>query len=183
MPATQVLGGPQGLARGTSQHNDLYMFRPRHWERGRPWPNWHGPKDCFFSTHLQVNVPKAGQVGKRDDFFNVRLHVESTKRQYHPALNELKGKVVCEFLTPVVQQAVREALRRHGWGFRLGSRISVDDVRDNWSTEVWRAVLPTDRCNAIENIAAVYAAIGHIVDEVLGRFADDLAALFQAEHV
>jgi hypothetical protein len=119
-------------------------------------------------VHWRVDLPAFASI--------IRLHVESPRHVDSPALNELKQEVVAALLAP----AIRKAVQKRSYAYQAGAKTSPEGMRRDKTTEAFGVVLTAKQrfLTHEQDIQALHAAVGSIVDEVLGRFGDRLNWLF-----
>ena len=154
--------------RGKSVGNDWECGAPAHWDWSKNNRDEFDSRD-FFSVHWEVNYPKAAPSTSINF---IRLHVSSPPYTNDASLNEIKRDMIEALTIP----SILNAFQQRGYACQLGSRISTALVQKNRSTEPFRIVLHSSQLKAThkENLKAVHAAVGDIVDEVIERFAPEL---------
>lgn len=151
---------------GSSISGHLENVYPKHWLWCKPNGNYGKGRD-FFHIHWEVHEQNPGDI---------RFHVEAPRIAVDPVLNEIKREVIHALLQSDVEMVVKQ----HGYGYKIGRRLSEQAIEKNKSTEPFRVLLmdtqrqPSHR----QNLETVHTAIGPKVDSIVQPFRERLDAHF-----
>jgi hypothetical protein len=118
-------------------------------------------KQDFFHVLWQINT--SGQVDFR---------VESPSHDRDAWLNRIKCQVIAALLAKMDEK---------GYDYKVGNRISPDQLRKNRSSKAFRIILTDNQLKTTheENIQKVHDMLGETVDEVLEPFHEQLSKYFR----
>lgn len=137
-----------------------------HWDWSRNGGCYNSGRD-FFSVHWEV---------RERDPAGIRLHVEAPTESTDGALNSIKRQVLVALLASDIESIAQQKC----YAYKRGTKISLESIRDNKSTEAFRLVVDSGQRKATseQDIATVHDFLGSHVDQVLTQFRDKVSQQF-----
>ena len=136
------------------------------WHKSRNKGHYNKNVD-FFWVHWEVG---------NKDINKVKLHVECPKAAVDEVLNDLKKRIVADFLSPHFQVTAEQ----HDLHFKVGSRVKLEHQERFKCTSPFHIVLgeAQNTGDASQNIEKVDAILGDKVRAVIQHHQAELNQLF-----
>lgn len=142
-----------------SSKDGAYIFG---YEDGWHWSqnggHYNNGRD-FFWVHWEIGEDRPASV---------KLHVECPRVDVHPALNDIKQKMVRDFLSPTFKGLVES----HGYAYKTGSRNKPEHVEKFKCTSPFHVLLREEQRQNDHRatIEMVNREFGETVSEVIDRY-------------